>query len=87
MMKQYHFLLYHISTLSTLPQCLCMACAIARRSSVLSVVQTGLLLQALQMKEDDIKIARQKQVIIAKRSEVIKNSLFKKIVVQAGCYN
>ena len=49
-----------------------MACAIARRSSVLSVVQTGLLLQALQMKEDDIKIAR-KQTVIAKRNAIIKS--------------
>lgn len=69
-MKQYHFLLYHISTLSTLPQCLCMACAIARRSSVLSVVQTGLLLQALQMKEDDIKIIQQKAPGIRKFKDI-----------------
>lgn len=86
-MKQYQFLLHHISTLSTLPQCLCMASAIARRSSELSVVQTGLLLQSLAMKEDDIKIAKQQQLVMSKRSEVIKNSLFEKIVVQAGCYN
>lgn len=49
-------MLFHIGTLNSLPQCLAMAEAIAKRNAQLTVSQTGLLLQALQVREQDIKI-------------------------------